>query len=210
MAYYIKNDEHNGIEIYFGGKPSDDILEELKLRRWKWYRQKGCWYNRASVENEDFARFICGEIELQPEPNVSIVPLNKKKANTDQPSKPVPYKRSKYRMDENIIERDLVLEASFGIKDIKLYCYQSEKNRIRIIGEVFAQRPLIKPFCLLCTLYDKDGDIIEASPNSSYGSGLVTSMIKRECFFDGFPIAFYFLFLKEEVVRIKIVPATDY
>lgn len=40
------NPEHDGIEVYFPGKPSDAVRAGLKADGWRWHRQKGCWYNR--------------------------------------------------------------------------------------------------------------------------------------------------------------------
>ena len=48
--YYLKNEERNGLEIYFGGKPSEDILSRLKEAHWRWYPTKGCWYTKYSKE----------------------------------------------------------------------------------------------------------------------------------------------------------------
>lgn len=45
--YYLKNEEKNGLEIYFGGKPSEDILSRLKEAHWRWYPTKGCWYTKV-------------------------------------------------------------------------------------------------------------------------------------------------------------------
>jgi len=54
--YYLKNEEKNGLEIYFGGKPSEDILSRLKEAHWRWYPTKGCWYTKYSKEKENFAK----------------------------------------------------------------------------------------------------------------------------------------------------------
>ena len=68
MAHYLRNTEKNGIEIYFDGKPSDDVLNRLKDNRWRWFRAKSCWYNRYSAENEAFAKELCeGKSRIQTE-----------------------------------------------------------------------------------------------------------------------------------------------
>ncbi|MGN1075068.1 MAG: LPD29 domain-containing protein [Eubacteriales bacterium] len=38
------NSEHDGVEIYFPGKPSDDILAALKAAGYRWHGAKKCWY----------------------------------------------------------------------------------------------------------------------------------------------------------------------
>lgn len=53
------DDEHNGIEIYFEEKPSEDTLEILKSNGWRWHRQKKCWYTINSASNLKTANEIC-------------------------------------------------------------------------------------------------------------------------------------------------------
>lgn len=50
----IKNEEHNGLEIYFDEKPSEEIRSALKEIKFRWHGMKKCWYGRAelsTVEN---------------------------------------------------------------------------------------------------------------------------------------------------------------
>lgn len=59
MSYYIKNEEKNGLEIYFDGKPDESTRELLKENKWRWYGAKKCWYNRYSEANENLAKYLC-------------------------------------------------------------------------------------------------------------------------------------------------------
>lgn len=43
-----ENKEHNGFELYFDGKPSDEILDLLKANNFRWHRVKKCWYGKIS------------------------------------------------------------------------------------------------------------------------------------------------------------------
>ena len=61
MARYERNREKNGIEIYFDGKPSDDVSAELKGNRWRWFPSKRCWYTRYSADSELLAKRLCEE-----------------------------------------------------------------------------------------------------------------------------------------------------
>ena len=58
VATVKKNEEKHGIEIYFPGKPSDEILGELKSAKWRWGAWNGCWYNKDCEETEQFAAII--------------------------------------------------------------------------------------------------------------------------------------------------------
>ena len=37
-----ENTEHKGLELYFDGKPSADILDILKSNGWHWHSTKKC------------------------------------------------------------------------------------------------------------------------------------------------------------------------
>lgn len=218
MAHYLRNTEKKGIEIYFDVKPSDAILTQLKVNHWRWLPTKGCWYNRYSTDNEFLAKELCTDTGKAPVKNTvekkATMSIQKKFAAAAPKAvscvKSNQYKTSSLRKDSDEIERDLVLEKSFGIKDINLYCYVEKDGDIRIIGELFATTPLKQSLCFICTLYDEDGDIIESKQNNSYGRGVVTSFIEPDSFFDGFPFSFDFYNPKVKVDRIKIVPSTSY
>lgn len=201
MIHYLKNEEKNGIEIYFSNKPEEAILSKLKEGKWRWHRTKMCWYNRYSPENEDLAKRLCNGNKEENLPKLEPKKVEKK-VHTQA--------TSKLRIKDSMIVRDDSLDSTFGITDVKLYGYAHDEE-ICIVGEVFAKEPLKKDFCFICNLYDHDDDIIESSENDSYGSGLVTSMIRRNSFFDGFPFMFRFMSRSiSDVKYIKITPAVSY
>lgn len=48
MTYTIeKNAEYGSLEVYFADKPSQMILDALKLLRFRWHSVKKCWYGFA-------------------------------------------------------------------------------------------------------------------------------------------------------------------
>ena len=61
MATYQFVPEHNGIEIYFDVKPSEDVLEGLRSNGWRWHRVKQCWFSKRNSETEKFAKTLCNE-----------------------------------------------------------------------------------------------------------------------------------------------------
>ena len=61
MTKYVRNVEHNGVEIYFDGIPESSIREELKNNGFRWHRAKKCWYSYASSYNMKFAMQICNK-----------------------------------------------------------------------------------------------------------------------------------------------------
>lgn len=122
----------------------------------------------------------------------------------------LPLSTTKWRINDSLFSRNLILEKQYGIDDIKLYGYFSDTNSMEIVGEIIAPS-LKKPLCMICTLYDKDGDILETTESSSYGSGLVTSMIYPGAFFSGFPFKFSLWSIpRRKMKRISITPADGY
>jgi hypothetical protein len=57
-ATMTENEEKNGVEIRFPGKPAAAVLDSLKAAGWRWSRFSGCWYNRRTPETLSFARAI--------------------------------------------------------------------------------------------------------------------------------------------------------
>lgn len=62
MAHYILNEKQHGIEIYFELKPNENVIRELKERKWKWYPSKKCWYARQDETTLEFAENICKSV----------------------------------------------------------------------------------------------------------------------------------------------------
>lgn len=45
------NQDFNCVEVYFHGKPSEQVRTALKSSGWRWHSKKGCWYNRNTEDN---------------------------------------------------------------------------------------------------------------------------------------------------------------
>lgn len=212
MARYERNREKNGIEIYFDGKPSDDVIAELKGNRWRWFPAKHCWYTRYSADSELLAKRLCEEdVSSTSKPAAGSTrppqretPVVRSVATTRNRSTPqTKSKTTVLQLDTSIIERDRVLERRLGIQDINFYFYKTLDGTVKIISEVIAPANIKKSFRFACTLYDEDGDVIETSSNLQYRT---TAHLTPETFFDGYPVTFSFMWMKTEIKRIKIVP----
>lgn len=53
-----ENEEHDGLELRFPGKPGDALLNELKGAGWRWSSFSGCWYAKRNDNNRAFAEKI--------------------------------------------------------------------------------------------------------------------------------------------------------
>lgn len=54
----LRNEQHNGIEIYFNEKPNTNIIQKLKNLKFRWHNIKKCWFAKATAENENFAKTL--------------------------------------------------------------------------------------------------------------------------------------------------------
>lgn len=62
-ASLVINQELNGLELYFPDKPAESILSKLgSNKRWRYHRQKKCWYARQNDENQAFANHLLSEV----------------------------------------------------------------------------------------------------------------------------------------------------
>lgn len=55
IAKKIRNEELNGIELYFNVYPLNATRETLKTAGFRWNHKKGCWYARYSMTNDSIA-----------------------------------------------------------------------------------------------------------------------------------------------------------
>lgn len=193
MARYERNREKNGIEIYFDGKPSDDVIAELKENRWRWFPAKRCWYTRYSADNEMLAKRLCaeqagsnsktaaGSMSSPQRKTTAARPVSTTMDRNDSKGKS---KTTVLQLDSGIIERNRGLEQSLGIQDIYFYAYKRLDGTVKIIGEVMAPSSIKKSFYFSCVLYDEDNDVIETSENNRYG---ITRSLKPNAFLMDIP-----------------------
>jgi len=62
----VHNEQFNGIEIYFPGKPDLEALNTLKNEGFRWHRVKVCWFAKKSEKTMKIAQDIAG-IQEKPE-----------------------------------------------------------------------------------------------------------------------------------------------
>ncbi len=167
--------------------------------------------DQGDLSQEDFNHFEQMVIAIIDGIEDKECPKYKELKNTmEGPAAGQRFPTTKWKIDDSLFQRDRALEKKFGIDDIKLYGYFSDSTSMEIIGEILSDS-IKTPFCMICSLYDKDGDIIETTESISYGSGLVTSLIYPKAFFTGFPFKFSLWSVpKRKVKRISITPVDSY
>lgn len=56
-----ENEEKDGLEIRFPGKPAAAVLDSLKANGWRWSRFSSCWYTRRTAAAREFAESLTGD-----------------------------------------------------------------------------------------------------------------------------------------------------
>lgn len=77
MCKVLLNEELKGIELYFDGKPDQEIREEMKLNGFRWNGKKVCWYAKQNEKSIKLAEKLSnGEVK-------EVTPLVKKTNTID-------------------------------------------------------------------------------------------------------------------------------
>lgn len=58
MVQVLKNEEKQGIEIYFDTKPIQEIINTLKEAKFRWHNVKKCWYAKENENTLEIANKI--------------------------------------------------------------------------------------------------------------------------------------------------------
>jgi len=64
LATMKLNQELNGVEIYFPGKPAESIRSLLKQNKFRWSKYKRCWYAKQTEKTLKFAENLTNNSEL--------------------------------------------------------------------------------------------------------------------------------------------------
>ena len=150
MPYYLKNEEKNGIEIYFEKKPSDDICNKLKTNGWRWNRPKSCWYNYYSDRAIRFYNEIFGlQVILNQDSNVIM-------------SEGLVLQDAaiwKEFLDKELIPKNNMTELYFEETDIEGFVKKLEESdfEIEYVNELMTHSWGQK----VVRFYDLDGNLIE-------------------------------------------------
>lgn len=59
----VLNEDKNGVEIYFSGKPSEDVRNNLKSNGFRWSKYNKCWYAKQSEDTLNFANSLTDTTE---------------------------------------------------------------------------------------------------------------------------------------------------
>lgn len=65
MCTMAINQELNGIELSFEGKPAEEIREAMKAAGFRWHRMKKLWYAKNTTERLALAEELSVELLLR-------------------------------------------------------------------------------------------------------------------------------------------------
>ena len=80
MCTMTINNQFNGIELTFAGKPAEEIREAMKAAGFRWHKQKKLWYAKQTTERMALAEKLSGDqapAESAPAPVVASEPVSK-------------------------------------------------------------------------------------------------------------------------------------
>jgi len=84
MPKFLKDAKHNGIELYFDGKPSEKYIITLKEHGWRWNPAKKCWYTSDTEDNVRFAKKLCDVKKTSKALTATAKPLKDQKTQKTQ------------------------------------------------------------------------------------------------------------------------------
>ena len=61
MCTMAINNQFNGIELTFAGKPAEEIREAMKNAGFRWHQQKKLWYAKNTAERLALAKKLSGQ-----------------------------------------------------------------------------------------------------------------------------------------------------
>ena len=65
MVEVLRNEEKQGIEIYFDTKPIQEIINALKEAKFRWHNVKKCWYAKENENTLEIANKINNGEEIK-------------------------------------------------------------------------------------------------------------------------------------------------
>lgn len=165
MCKVLLNEELNGVELYFEGKPAKEILEDIKRVGYRWNGKKICWYAKQNEKTLDKAKKYSNvEINsavIKPINKVqkydlfeatTYVEVNREKMSTKDIAKEV---RKELKSRFNFVKFSVTSDYDHVRCEIKSSPFEKDSKYLKAIMEY--TNKLIKNY-EHCTCYDPYGD----------------------------------------------------
>lgn len=172
MCKMMLNEQLNGVELYFSGKPKREILNDLKAHGYRWNGKKFCWYAKQSKETLEVGNYYSNsDIKA----DIKQV-INNKKSTLDifaltQNLIAKNENVGKYDLKEIAKETRKVIKSTFPmfkfsvrINSSSIYCH--------VVSSPFAEdSEIVKTVCKYCTDYIQQyNECTCYDPYGDYGS----------------------------------------
>ena len=112
-ATFELNAEHNGVEIKFTEKPSNEVRTAMKALKFRWHQTKGLWYAKQSAETIALAEKLCGVKTEEPKAEV------KKTAKKSEPKAKAQPKAEEPKVEVKAEEPKVKKPSRKGIESYK-------------------------------------------------------------------------------------------
>ncbi|MDY5098760.1 MULTISPECIES: hypothetical protein [Clostridia] len=138
----VLNEEKNGIEIYFVGKPAEEVRNSLKAQGFRWSKYNKCWYAKQSQDTIEFANSL---------KNIDIEELEK---NSEE------YKAEK--------EKELKIKlAEINIDDIESYTVDEKISKRENENGFFRSKDIDHEKVIQERLLQANNEVVRALKNNS-------------------------------------------
>lgn len=122
MPRYAKDLEHEGIELYYDGKPGENTIARLKEHGWRWNPKKNCWYAKNTEENVKFATKECAKKMSSKFLNKREEPKPKKQKNEKTKEQPTTDKSDGFEFETSETNQPTI------VKDTSSQTLQKQLN----------------------------------------------------------------------------------
>lgn len=188
MCKVLMNDELKGIELYFEGKPNQEVREEMKLNGFRWNGKKVCWYAKQSEKSIALGEKLSGSEVLE------VAPIVKKSNKIDL------YELTTFtafEVEKNYNTKEIAKEIRTHLKNrfkfikFSITCPYSSRISIEIKSAPFpsdsiymeAVQEYIKNYVEnynFCTCYDPYGDYGSSYNFYFFGASISYDFIQTE------------------------------
>lgn len=199
MCRMMLNEKLNGVELYFDGKPSTEVLTDLKANGYRWNGKKVCWYAKQNNKTLEIAKTYSN----------SDMKINKTQIKNNKKEILDIFKitQSKLYKNDNIGRYDLkaiaketrtvlrrlfkIVKFSVRVSNNSIYCH--------VVSSPFAEdSEILKAICGYATNYIQQyNECICYDPYGDYGSSYN--------FYDGRFTASYDYIQTEESEESKVI-----
>lgn len=135
-----QNEEKNGVELFFDGKPTETVIEFLKANHFRWHKAKKCWYNKRTEQTMQAVEQIISGHPITAQPTTPNEPKAQheiklktlKKATLEQA-----LEIAKLQWDRQDMQDYLIKNYDFYLTEDKMIIEIEKASKLSITKELY-------------------------------------------------------------------------